>query len=122
MHLLASSHGAGAVAGFVGDDAQQPGTKGESRTEPPQRSIRLEEPVLCRLLRGRGVSTEEVGGSDGNPLVHPDELLVAACAPPASRRDEPCRSRWPARHSLITPDGTNRFPCSLRRSNESTSS
>src|SRR5260370_741707 len=50
LELMAAACGTNAIAGLVGDDAQQPGPWLSSRAEGRQCPIRLHETLLCRVL------------------------------------------------------------------------
>jgi hypothetical protein len=65
-----------AIAGFVGDDRQQPGPEGLSRSEAAQGAMGLHEGVLGRFFRVRDVPADEHGRAKGDLLVGTDNVGV----------------------------------------------
>src|SRR5262249_9673642 len=71
----ASAPGATAISRLVRDDRQQPGTKSFTATEAPERTVRLDECVLCSLLGVRGVAGDHERRAEGERLIGEHELF-----------------------------------------------
>ena len=89
------------VVRLVGHDAQEPGLEGRAGPEARQRGPGLHEPDLGRVLRVGGGPDEQVGGAEGDGLVHAHELLEGALvSPPGAVRERSVVGR-PALHRPV---------------------
>src|SRR5215208_4623757 len=64
------------VPGLVGDYREQPGPETGARPEPSQGAVRLHEGLLGRFLGLRGVTRDEVSGTEGHLLVAAPQPLI----------------------------------------------
>ena len=98
------------VAGLVGDDLEQPGTKRRAGPKTSQRIVRLDEGILCNIVGLGGVAGDQVGGAKGNLLSASHERLVGEGVAPLRPGDELTVFRWPALQGEALQSSYNRRP------------
>src|SRR5688572_1905053 len=89
------------VACLVGHDREQPGSKRTAAAEPIQGIEGFDECSLSRIFGITGISGDEVCGSECDPLMSNDQLLICGRVSRTRSRYELGFVQWSALHRLI---------------------
>ena len=97
----AAARGPAAVAGFVGDDLEDPRPKRRAGPEAVQRRPGLHEPLLGGILRIRGAPGDEVRRAKRDPLICLHEVSIGGFIALLGPFDELRFLQWTALHCLL---------------------